>query len=379
MGHSVSFAGDGAYMRLPREAGFRTVPLVSVEPEYTLRVARAGRVRWWTRRSAEEHIRAEITLLERERPDAVLCDNRFTASTSCEVVGVPMISLLNASWTNYYAVRYSAPEHFPITHILGERLTEAIIPALKRVVLTVDVLPVRRVRRQLGLPRRKNLWDIGEGALNLLVDVPSFAPTTNLPSHHHYIGPIVWEPALELPAWYHSLDPERPTVYISMGSTGNPKYLQAAVDVLGNTEYQCMMTTAGLMKFESLPSNFFVTEYASGMKLIEKADAVVCQGGNGTIYQALTHGVPIVGIPTMHDQEFNMDRVEALGAGIQLSDLRFRPQHLTEALRRVLHEPVFRAAARRVGEEVCRYNGARQAAEEVEDFLKGVGDAQKKG
>ena len=57
--------------------------------------------------------------------------------------------------------------------------------------------------------------------------------------------------------------------------------------------------------------------------MCEAADVVVCHAGNGTIYQALSQGKPIVGVPEFHDQEFNMQRVETFGVG-----LRARPTHL---------------------------------------------------
>src|SRR5690606_2260062 len=81
---------------------------------------------------------------------------------------------------------------------------------------------------------------------------------------------------------------------------------------------------------------------APGSRLLEKSDVIVCHGGNGTIYQAMRQGVPIVGIPTMHDQEFNLDRVEDLGIGIHLSELRFRPEHLKAAVDRILGDSSYR-------------------------------------
>jgi len=91
-----------------------------------------------------------------------------------------------------------------------------------------------------------------------------------------------------------------------MGSTGYARFFEQAIEIFGNSEYQCIMTTAGMVSLSCIPENFYVTDYAPGSKIMEKSDVVVCQGGNGTIYQAMSKGVPIIGIPTMHDQEFNL-------------------------------------------------------------------------
>jgi|GEM_PF-4829034 len=73
----------------------------------------------------------------------------------------------------------------------------------------------------------------------------------------------------------------------------------------------------------------------------------------------------------MHDQEFNLDRVEALGGGIHLSELRFRPEHLREAVDRVLTDPTFRQGAERQGQVLLDYHGPTRAADAVEAYLAG--------
>ncbi len=52
---------------------------------------------------------------------------------------------------------------------------------------------------------------------------------------------------------------------------------------------------------------------------MEIADLVVCHGGNGTIYQALSHGRPVIGIPTIPDQAYNMRMVERLKLGTSIT------------------------------------------------------------
>ena len=194
------------------------------------------------------------------------------------------------------------------------------------------------------------------GNLNLIVDTPDYGPTEELPDSFQYIGPIVWEPDIAPPPWLDRLDPDRPTVYFTMGSTGYPHFFELAVELFGDSEYQGVMTTAGMAQFDKLPDNFFAADYAPGSALMERSDVVVCHGGNGTIYQALGHGVPIIGIPTMHDQEFNLDRVVALGAGIHLSELRFRPEHLEQAVQEVLANGSYREGARRQQAGLGQFN-----------------------
>ncbi len=139
------------------------------------------------------------------------------------------------------------------------------------------------------------------GDLNLIVDTPNYGPTENLSDSFQYIGPIVREPNIAPPSWLERLDPDRPTIYLTMGSTDHPHFFELAIEFFGNSEYQDVITTGGMKKFNKLPNNFFAIEFAPGSALVKQNDVVVSQSGNSTIYQALSHGAPIIGIPTMHD------------------------------------------------------------------------------
>ncbi len=172
--------------------------------------------------------------------------------------------------------------------------------------------------------------------LNLIVDIPSYTPQHNLPANFHFVGPIVWEPNIPPPEWLGSLDKNRPVIYFTMGSTGFEKFFKVAVDLFADTRYQVIFTAGGMKLPAARPANFFIEDYAPGLKLMEVSNLVVCHGGNGTIYQALSQGVPIIGIPTMHDQWFNMERVEELGVGIKLNEKKFKPEHLADAVERIL-------------------------------------------
>jgi len=371
MGHEVLFACEGEYTKLPRKKGFEVLPIKTISPERVLECARKSRVNWYDYALLKECVDEDVKILGRIKPDMVLGDYRLSLSTSCELAGLPLAMTLNASWTNYYAVNIRPPEHLKVTRVLGERVTGWFSPWIKSLVLNYDCLPFRRFRRDLGLKRvRRNLWDVMEGDLNLLTDIPEYGPTNKLPPNFHYIGPLTWEPDMKAPAWLEELDPERPVIYFTMGSTGHARFFEQAVELFGDSPYQCVMTTAGMVKLPSVPKNFFVADYAPGTAIMEKSDVVVCQGGNGTIYQAMSRGVPVIGIPTMHDQEFNMQRVVDLGIGIQLSELKFRSTHLVEAVEKIFADKSYTNNAQRYGKALEQCDGPAKGAELIDAYLR---------
>ncbi len=70
--------------------------------------------------------------------------------------------------------------------------------------------------------------------------------------------------------------------------------------------------------------------------------------GHGTVLKALAAGVPVVAMPLGRDQLDNAARVVHHGAGLRLKP-KAKPDAIAKAVRRVLEEPSFSAAAERHG------------------------------
>ena len=92
---------------------------------------------------------------------------------------------------------------------------------------------------------------------------------------------------------------------------------------------------------------------------------VICHGGLGTVLRALAHGIPLLMAPLGRDQDFNARRVEDLGAGIRLP--RDAPaERIRAAVRSLLTEPSFRAAATAAARRIAGDQPERTAARALE-------------
>jgi UDP:flavonoid glycosyltransferase YjiC (YdhE family) len=89
---------------------------------------------------------------------------------------------------------------------------------------------------------------------------------------------------------------------------------------------------------------------------------MITHGGRGSIYSALNHGVPIVGIPNQGEQEWNLDAVERHGLGRKLSARRIGFEAFRDAMRAVIDEPRFRESALAFRERLKAYDGVGTAA-----------------
>ncbi|HXU82927.1 MAG TPA: glycosyltransferase [Polyangia bacterium] len=151
----------------------------------------------------------------------------------------------------------------------------------------------------------------------------------------------------------------RPLVYITFGTiaggvqSAHAAY-RAALDAVAELPVSALLTTGRGLPADALgtiPANVRVEPWVPQRDVLPHVAALVCHAGSGTLVGALGAGVPMVAVPLFADQPHNASRVEAVGAGLALSTRDSGA--LRTALQRVLGEPGFRGAARRLAEEIA--------------------------
>ena len=78
-------------------------------------------------------------------------------------------------------------------------------------------------------------------------------------------------------------------------------------------------------------------------------------------YQALSKGVPVLGVPTFHDQDFNMQRVDDLGLGATLYPKGLTGKALRETADRLIADQRVKGNAEAFAEKIARTDAARTA------------------
>lgn len=355
MGYRVVFTGDGKATRIAEQAGFELRYLPDWDLQTVVAKLQSGDPNLHPLDQVEAWVRAELDLYADEKPILVLDDSRVTSAISTKAAGLPRISLQNA-YQNPYAINGSMQFEFKGPRGLLE---------------SGDEIPYIRTWEKYGLPISEDVFSMFEADMVLLCDVPEYAPMHTVPEKYKYVGPIIWGRDLEDPPWLNELDPNIPAIYFTMGSTGPQGAFQATIEILGNTQYQVMMTLGSLVErngLNPLPPGFFVARYASGDILSRKADLMICHGGNGTIYQALRAGIPVISMPTIKDQHWNAYRLSELGIGRTVSST----DELLDAVEEVLRNPSYKRAAEEMSLIVNGYNGPQTAATLIHEFIQGL-------
>ena len=331
-GQKVTFATGPAHQALARQEGFEPREIDCVPPERALAAVRRGS-HIFDLKTVDRYVAADLALIEDVAPDWIVADFRLSLNISCELARVPYWNIVNGYMTHYYSAPQEPPETFPLTRLLGIRISRRFFPTLKRQALRYYAYNFNRSRKRRGLKPAGDILRIIESPhANLIADLPEFVPCANLPAHFRYIGPLIWEPNVAEPEWIGRLD-TRPCVYVTMGSTGEGGMFRRALAALVNAGYQVLTTTGG--QIDDLPPGVFGATYAPGSVLARRSIATLCHGGSLTIYQSLAEGVPVVAIPTFHDQETNAERLVATGFGAALPPRRWAGEDLIAAVERV--------------------------------------------
>ena len=172
--------------------------------------------------------------------------------------------------------------------------------------------------------------------------------------------------APDLPAgWWPAEMQERPLVYLTFGSVLPqmdlfPGLYRDAIDQLADVDARVLVTIGrdrDPAELGFVPPSVHVEQWVPQRDVMPHAAAMVGHGGFGTTRMGLSAGVPMVVIPSFADQPFNARRVAALGAGIALEGV----DGLADAVRALLDDPSYRAAAKRIADDVARLPSVDEA------------------
>lgn len=375
----IEFASEGEHACWLKNSGYPLRPVYTRERSELLARLRSGGSAFDVD-TLRKYVDDELQVLDETKPDVIVGDFRSSLSISAQVRKIPYVCVTNAVWTKYVSFNFDPPASWRLTRIFGKRLLRPLVSVLEKPVFAHYAKPFNAVRCIYGLPKQDDVRDcMCSEDLTLLADVPEFFPTENLPSHFKYVGPILWEPQNGRPEWWERLDTSdtrRKIVYLTMGSTGPQERVREIVLELIEAGYQVICTTAErdctrLARHDRC----FPSRYLPGSRICEIADVVVCHAGNGTIYQALSHGAPVVGVPEFHDQDFNMQRVTALGMGISVKSGPSLAEGVAKAVRELLSNRQFADEARAFQRLLKSWSGAEEAAVTIREFLKTRGPA----
>lgn len=373
-GHEIVFAGHGKYLSIAATDAFATIELPFVPIEQVVAAIKSQALLGLYRdEQLTEFVEAELALYELTKPDIVLADCRLTASTSAELARIPLVTILNVHMSLFKKIPfYSLQNMLPGTMNWLTGLSDKAENHLEALFYHVVMAGMNRVRRKLGLRKRYG-YHLEEGDITLFPDIPEFNPVRLLPPNAHFVGPLTWHNDLPAPECMSQLDPEKKCIYLSLGSEGLEN-LFGNMSIFADKPIQVVVATGQLTPESGMrfPDNVFFEQYVNTDRLLPRCHMVVCHGGNGTLYQALGHGLPVVGLATHEEQYYGLKRINQLGLGIGLSERKLGIRAsgaLSDAIEKVITDDRYATNAKAFQRLLKRYDGPNLAADIIEGNL----------
>ena len=188
------------------------------------------------------------------------------------------------------------------------------------------------------------------------------ARTALLPAHEFIGSAVRSEHAdADVDAWIASSD--EPFVYVSFGS-----FLSVRGDVLARVlaalaslriRVAVAIGSADRAELGDLPSDWLVREFLPQVTLLAHAAAAVNHGGNNSVTESMTYGLPLLVLPFSTDQFAGAAAIEREGFGESLAPNTATVDELRAALERVLALRSPRLAA--LGESLRATTGRERA------------------
>ena len=236
-----------------------------------------------------------------------------------------------------------------------------------------------QARQSLELsPLQPWLFDVVSPHLVLSGTVRSFEyPRPDCPPQVVFTGPLLEnsDETFTPPAWWGELD-HSTVVHVTQGTISNDpaQLLRPALEALADEPVLVVACTGrideGLEALGPLPANVRVASYIPYGALLPKTSLVLTNGGFQGVQAVLSHGIPMVTAGESEDKPEVCARLQRTGASIDLGTANPAPAAIRSAVRRVLNEPGFRAAANALAREASDAGGAVGAVDAIESVLR---------
>jgi UDP:flavonoid glycosyltransferase YjiC (YdhE family) len=222
------------------------------------------------------------------------------------------------------------------------------------------------VRATLGLPEVHSADELLRRAPRTLVATgkPFEYPHTDWGPSVELIGPAIFDPPAQQPAWLDDIDD--PVVLVTTSSVGQADraLVAAAMDAFADDPVHVVASRPaagnGVVRRRG---NVTLAPFVPHSLVLDRAVCVVTHGGMGVTQKALARGIPVCAVPFGRDQFEVARRIEVARCGVRLPARRLTARRLRAAVQSAM---TMSAGAAAVAEGFAATGGVRRGANLVE-------------
>lgn len=200
-------------------------------------------------------------------------------------------------------------------------------------------------------------------------------PPAGIPSHHHYVGPLNWEPPQQQDVSFLAPS-EAPWALISLSTVpmgGEIAIARSALRALADKPVSTLLTLAPEYPRNELgpmPENARVTGFIPHGQVLKDAALVVSHAGHGIVMKSLCHGVPMVLVPWARDQFGVAWRAENLGVAVVVRREECSDERITAAVDQVFGDERFSRNAIAISRRLQNEDPEDRACLHIEEFMR---------
>jgi MGT family glycosyltransferase len=157
-------------------------------------------------------------------------------------------------------------------------------------------------------------------------------------------------------------------IYLSLGSLGcmDLGLMQRLIDALGKTDHRVIVSMGPLKEQMRLGSRMYGEEFLPQPSILPHCDLLITHGGNNTVCEGFSFGLPMVGLPLFWDQYDNAQRLAETGFGARLPTYDWSEEELIGTVERLLADDALRAQLRAIAAGIRSRPGEVRGADFIE-------------
>lgn len=316
--YEVQILYSEKYKSLIDEFNIPTFNCLSLDAEMILEHTKKFSFDWIQQEYIEKIFISQVQIVKQLKADIIIGDAMWTLKMVAEHSGVFYCSVVNAYMSTHYKEKRGLPSwhHANIyLNVFPKGLSTKLVRIGEEFYFRKHHYTFKKIRNKYALKPKVKLIEELEGDITLICDHPDVFPLKKLPNDFYNIGPLYFEndkaEAIEVNV------KKGKTILVCMGSSGNFEKIEFFKDPVFNDYFFILISQN---EYQEFGENFITKKFLNFNKILPFIDLMICHGGNGTLYYALKHKVPVLAFTSHFEQQWNMNQIIKFNLGAILKE-----------------------------------------------------------
>jgi len=304
-------------------------------------------------------------LIDNYHPDIIIND-------AFHYAGALASEMKNLPWVDCWTAGMMHPESDPyLSTVPKYRVTKLLDYFDKR---------INKIRKSLNLCSKSSGSFLKPSPwLQLYTSCPEIEPNTpELGVTAECIGPCIGnrkEQTINIDKMFNEKLNQHPLVYVSFGTffNRNKKSIRKIILAAEKLNIRMLISTPliNMQKHISkTQKNVVLISRAPQRHVLGRTQLFITHGGNNSVQEALTAGVPMLVTPVAGEQQYNANRVRWLGAGDIIDVTSNSAEDISKQIKRLLENKEYKEKTSLIQKQLEQYNAPVRAANLIEEVLK---------